>query len=161
MGKNEAIRRCDALLFDRDQSVTNTGTGGYGYSVAIGTYTTGFFYDALPVKRSLLTRPEQTIMFADHASIDSAGKFQEQIDLYAPFYLDFDEVTSEGSWPTMHFRHRGKAPTTWTDGHVSQFGPLTTTCSAWGASEAQLRAGGIGWAGGTPEEALQYFKVRK
>ena len=160
MGTNEGIRRCDSLLFNRSQTWTNTGTGGYGYSVAIGTYTTAGI-DASPVKQSILTNPGKTIMFADHTGIGDGG-FEEQIDLYATIYMDKDEDCGWGTpAPTMHFRHNGFSNTAWSDGHVSPFGPLTVSGDGWGRREEQLRAINIGWAGGDMDEVLQYFKCRK
>ncbi|MBR2641686.1 MAG: prepilin-type N-terminal cleavage/methylation domain-containing protein [Lentisphaeria bacterium] len=160
-GKNEGVRQCDSLVYNRNQSFTNTGTGGYGYSVAIGTYTTAPSWDASPAKQSVLTQPGKTIMFADHTGIGDGG-FEEQIDLYAPLYLDKDQDCGWGTpAPTMHFRHSGFSNTAWCDGHASPFGPLTVSNSGWGRNEAQLKAVGIGWGGGDLDEALEYFKCRK
>ena len=160
-GKNEGVRQCDSLVYNRNQSFTNTGTGGYGYSVAIGTYTTAPSWDASPAKQSVLSQPGKTIMFADHTGIGDGG-FEEQIDLYAPLYLDKDQDCGWGTpAPTMHFRHSGFSNTAWCDGHASPFGPLTVSNSGWGRNEAQLKAVGIGWGGGDLDEALEYFKCRK
>lgn len=158
---NEGIRRCDSLHSDRNQTRTNTGTGGYGYSVAIGTYTTGYMFDAYPAKQSYLKQASTTIMFADHTGIGDGG-FEEQIDLYAPIYMDKDQDIGWGTpAPTMHFRHGGNANTAWSDGHVSPFGPLTVSAGGWSRSAEELMKVNIGWAGGDLDEALEYFKCRK
>ena len=161
MGNSEGVRACETAIFNRNQSSTNTGTGGYGYSAAIGTYTTDSSWNPVPAKRSIFIDPTGTIMFADHAGVGNGG-FEEQIDLYAPLYLNKDEDAGWGTpAPTMHFRHSNSSNTAWSDGHVSPFGPLTLSASGWGRTEAQLKVLNIGWAGGGAADALKYFLVRK
>ena len=159
MGKSEGVRACESVVFNKNAS-TNTGTGGYGYSAAIGTFSTDSSWNPVPAKQSKLSHPSDTVMFADHASVGDGG-FEEQLDLYAPLYLSNDEDAGWGMpAPTMHFRHSGNANTAWSDGHASAFGPLTLSNSGWSRSEAQLKALHIGWAGGGKAEALKYFKLR-
>ena len=161
MGKSEGVRSCDSVVFNRDQTSTNTGAGGYAYSSAIGTYTSDSNYNPIPVKQSFLTSPGETVMFADAAGI-GAGGFEEQIDLCAPVFLNRDEDCGWGTPAlTMHFRHSGRSNTAWCDGHISAFGPLTVSAAGWSRSEAQLKEIGLGWGGGTLSDALKYFKCRK
>ena len=161
LGKSDGVRACDSVVFNRNQTSSNTGAGGYAYSSAIGTYTSDSSYNPIPVKQSVLTSPGETIMFADAASM-GAGGFEEQIDLCAPVYLNRDADCGWGTpAPTMHFRHSGFSNTAWCDGHISPFGPLTVSNAGWSRSEAELKAAGIGWGGGSLSDALKYFKCRK
>ena len=163
LGNSEGVRTCPTMVNIIRNDHTNSGTGGYGYSVGIGTYTTINGYDPCPVKQTILTHPSKTIMFADHISVDR-GQFNEQIDLYAPIYMDKDNDAGWGeAAPTMHFRHRNKVNIFWSDGHVDANGPLSYSQSGWGCSAKEL-AGSfkIGWFGGDDaEDIAELFRVRK
>ena len=161
MGKSDGVRACDSVVFNRNQTSSNTGAGGYAYSSAIGTYTSDSSYNPIPARQSILTSPGETVMFADAAGM-GAGGFEEQIDLCAPVYLNRDADCGWGTpAPTMHFRHGGFSNIAWCDGHVSPFGPLTVSNAGWNRSEAELKAAGLGWGGGSLSDALKYFKCRK
>jgi prepilin-type processing-associated H-X9-DG protein len=143
---------------------TNSGTGGYGYSVGIGTYTTINGMDSAPAKQVLLTNPAQTIMFADHASVENR-QYNEQIDLYAPIFMDRDEkIDYYGpASPTMHFRHSNRVNVCWADGHVDSRGPLSYSQEGWTCSAEELAANfKLGWFGGDNEEDIaELFRVKK
>ena len=164
LGNSEGVRTCPTMVNIIRNDYTNSGTGGYGYSVGIGTYTTINGFDACPAKQTILTHPSKTIMFADHISVDR-GQYNEQIDLYAPIYMDRDEKI-EG-WgdpsPTMHFRHSNKVNIFWADGHVDANGPLSYSQSGWSYSAKELASAfKIGWFGGDDaEDIAELFKVRK
>ncbi|MBQ9089251.1 MAG: prepilin-type N-terminal cleavage/methylation domain-containing protein [Lentisphaeria bacterium] len=163
LGNSGNVRNCPTMVNLVSNDYTNSGTGGYGYSVGIGTYTTANGYDPVPAKQSILSHPSRTIMFADHISVDN-GQYNEQIDLYAPIYMDKDNDTGWGeAAPTMHFRHRNKVNIFWSDGHVDANGPLSYSQSGWGCSAKELAANfKIGWFGGDDsEEIAELFKVRK
>ncbi|MBO5688461.1 MAG: prepilin-type N-terminal cleavage/methylation domain-containing protein [Lentisphaeria bacterium] len=161
LGQSEGVRACDSVVFNRNQSSSNTGAGGYAYSSAVGTYTSDSSYNPIPAKQSILSQPGDTVMFADAAGVGEGG-FEEQIDLCAPVYLNRDADCGWGTpAPTMHFRHSSRANTAWCDGHVSAFGPLTVSAKGWNLNAAQLKGLQIGWAGGDLQEALFYFKCRK
>lgn len=163
LGSSKKISYCASVQFVYN-SGTNSGTGGYGYSVAISTYCYGDSGNSVPAKQSLLQRPGKTIMFADHASVDSNGSFNEQIDLFAPIYLTRDEDAGwGGATPTMHFRHNGRTNVCWADGHVSGEGPLTLAQSGWGRTAAALSGTfNIGWFGGNDADAIaDLFRCRK
>ncbi|MBO5822354.1 MAG: prepilin-type N-terminal cleavage/methylation domain-containing protein [Lentisphaeria bacterium] len=163
LGNSEGVRSCPTMANMVRNDYTNSGTGGYGYSVGIGTYTTVNGYDPVPAKQSFLTHPARTIMFADHTSVDR-GQFNEQIDLYAPIFMDKDEELAWGAAsPTMHFRHNRKANVAWADGHVDANGPLSYSQSGWGYSAKELASAfKIGWFGGDEEEDIsELFRVKK
>ena len=161
VGKSKKIRECPSIQFYSDNS-TASGTGGYGYSEAIGTYTTNTSWDSVPAKASILTAPAKTIMFADQADVKN-GRYVEQWSVYAPYYLDKDELAFGGmtSSPTMHFRHSRMANVCWADGHADSNGPLTYTAGGAYAPETTMLEKQIGWFGGDEEEIMELFRCRK
>ena len=163
LGNSEGVRSCPTMVNIIRNDATNSGTGGYGYSVGIGTYTTTSNFDAVPAKQSFLTHPSRTIMFADHISVDR-GQYNEQIDLYAPIFMDKDDDCNwGGASPTMHFRHSNKVNVFWADGHVDANGPLSYSQSGWGYSAKELASNfKIGWFGGDDDEDIaELFRVKK
>ena len=162
MGSGKKITSCSSVIFDSD-AATNTGTGGYGYSVAISTWNTSPDYlRALPAKQSLLQAPGETIMFADHAGLSNSGKYTEQIDLYAPRMLSMDQDAGWDSSPTMHFRHSNRANVCYADGHAAASDPLSYSQSGWNMSaEALANQYKIGWFGGGKDDCMKLFKLKK
>ena len=168
LGNSKKVAYCASVQFVYN-SGTNSGTGGYGYSVAISSYefSDGWPNHSVPAKQSQLQRPGKTIMFADHASVDTNGSFNEQLDLYAPKGLTRDEDAGWSASPTMHFRHSGRTNVCWADGHVSYEGPLTysqTGIYGTGTVSAAMLSGtyNIGWFGGTDAETItDLFRCRK
>ena len=163
MGNSKKISNCGSVTFDQS-GLTNSGTGGYGYSVAIGTWsTTPDYLVTLPAKQSLLSDPGRTIMFADHAGVNSTtGKYEEQIDLYAPRMFTADQDAGWDASPTMHFRHSGRTNVCWADGHAASEGPLTYSQAGWSRSAEQLSGTfKIGWFGGSKDDCIKLFKLRK
>ena len=163
MGNSKKVSRCASVEFD-PKAATNSGSGGYGYSVAVGSYSTSADYTvSLPAKQSLFTAPSATIMFADHAGVNStSGLYEEQIDLFAPRGLTLDQDAGWDAAPTMHFRHSNKVNVCWADGHVDLNGPLSHKQSGWSRSADELgNAFKIGWFGGDQAACLKLFKIRK
>ena len=163
IGNSKKVTGCGSVTFEQN-TATNSGTGGYGYSVAIGTWrTTPDYRMALPAKQSLLSDPGRTIMFADHAGVNSTtGKYEEQIDLYAPRMLTADQDAGWDANPTMHFRHSGRTNVCWADGHTASEGPLTYSQEGWERSGEQLRGTfKIGWFGGGKDDCTRLFKLKK
>gem|GEM_PF-393983 len=163
MGNSKKVSRCASVEFD-PKAVTNSGSGGYGYSVAVGSYATSADYTvSLPAKQSLFTAPSDTIMFADHAGVNStSGLYEEQIDLFAPRGLTLDQDAGWDAAPTMHFRHSNKVNVCWADGHVNLNGPLSYKQSGWSRSADELgNTFKIGWFGGDQAACLKLFKIRK
>lgn len=163
MGSRQKLSRCASVEFDTAVT-TNTGAGGYGYSVAIGTWNiTSNYQTALPARRSLLQNPSGTIMFADHAGLSSSGKYTEQIDLYAPRGMSRDQDAGWDADPTMHFRHNNRTNVCWADGHGAAEGPLSYThaASGWGASASAMEHFKMGWFGGSKEDCMKLFKLKK
>ena len=163
MGNSKKVSRCRSIEFENKES-PNSGAGGYGYSVAIGSYYTSSGYRiAIPARRSIFTAPAETIMFADHAGLNSTtDRYEEQLEVFAPKALSFDEDTGYQSQPTMHFRHSNKANVCWADGRVSAHGPLSWSQEGWSRSaEVLAKQFKLGWFGGDMDACLRLFKVRK
>ena len=163
MGNSKKVSRCRSIEFENKES-PNSGAGGYGYSCAIGSYYTSSGYRiAIPAKRSIFTSPVETIMFADHAGVNSTiDRYEEQLEVFAPKALSWDEDTGYQSNPTMHFRHSNKANICWADGHVSPNGPLSYSQDGWSRSADVLsNQFKLGWFGGNQSDCLRLFKVRK
>ncbi len=162
LGKSKKIRECPSVEFKSDSS-TASGTGGYGYSEAIGSYSTdSWSWDSIPAKTSILTNPAKTIMFADQADFKD-GVYVEQWSVYAPYYLDKDEIAYGGmpSSPTMHFRHARRAGVSWADGHADTNGPMSYTSGGAYSPEDVMLEKQIGWFGGDADEVLELFRCRK
>ncbi len=163
LGRSKKIRECPSIEYDSDNS-TASGTGGYGYSEAIGTYTTSSSWDSVPAKMSYLSSPAKTIMFADQADVKN-GTYVEQWSIYAPYFLDKDELSWGGitASPTIHFRHNRKTGVCWADGHADSQGPMTYTAYGAYESEKTMQEKQIGWfgGGGDEDEILELFRCRK
>jgi prepilin-type processing-associated H-X9-DG protein len=64
------------------------------------------------------------------------------------------------AWPSIHFRHRGRANVAWADGHVTAELP-TFSNGSYGLTTAQVKAagtGGVGWFG---PESNRLFQISK
>ncbi|MDD5134811.1 MAG: type II secretion system protein [Phycisphaerae bacterium] len=96
------------------------GCGGYGYNM---TYIGSRIWEQntpenceKPVKNTEVRSAYETIMFADCAMAQAQGGgayYQEYSFAEAP-------LNDWGyAWPSIHFRHRGKANIGWADGHIS------------------------------------------
>jgi prepilin-type processing-associated H-X9-DG protein len=161
LGNNSQVRACPSVELVYSSGV-NSGTGGYGYSAVLGTYDTMDSYRiSIPAKRSYLTDPAKTVMFADHVSVNK-GEFNEQIDLFPPDAMTRDEVQWQAT-PTMHFRHNKRTNVCWADGHAASEGELSFAQSGWGYAADELRfAYNIGYFGGTDKAQINdLFRCRK
>jgi prepilin-type N-terminal cleavage/methylation domain-containing protein/prepilin-type processing-associated H-X9-DG protein len=101
------------------------GCGGYGYNMAYigGRYghagVDGSIGHKLTAKTSDIGRTAETVMFADSAYLKN-GNLIEYSFAEAPYSLYNGRiVTYSLMYPTIHFRHRGKANVGWVDGHIS------------------------------------------
>lgn len=96
------------------------GCGGYGYNMTyIGSRIWEYDTDEnckKPTKNTEIASSGQTVMFADCAMAKKDGG--------SIYYLEYSfaepPINSWGyAWPSIHFRHRGKANVGWADGHIS------------------------------------------
>ena len=89
------------------------------------------------MRPTALARPAQTVMFADAAYVQGNGAKAKLIE-YS--FAEPPRFAGGGTpWPTIHFRHRGKANVAWADGHV--------TAETLDRTGSRGSAQGLGWFG--------------
>jgi len=72
---------------------------------------------ASPANTSRISRPTETCLFADAASVDNF--LQPQAELKEFYWLDLEtNYASANNYPNAHFRHAQRANVTFADGHV-------------------------------------------
>ena len=136
-GASAWVRRCPG--FRPDAAGFEASCGGYGYNaLGVGSEL------CLPgggqtvgMRAGALAHPAQTIMFADAAYLQGSGSKAKLIE-----YSFVEPLRFAGGgtpWPTIHFRHRGKANVAWADGHV--------TAERLDRSGDRFQAHALGWFG--------------
>ena len=132
------VRRCPA--FHPDGSGFEASCGGYGYN-ELGVGSEACLAVENPARNGMragtLSHPASTVMFADTAYLQGNGakaKLIEYSFAEAPHFAD-----GSTPWPTIHFRHLGKANVAWCDGHVTA--EAMTRTGARGADQH------LGWFG--------------
>ena len=76
------------------------------------------------MRAGAIARPAETLMFADAAFLQGSGAKAKLIE-YS--FAEPPRFASGGTpWPTIHFRHRGRANAAWCDGHVTSESPDRT-----------------------------------
>jgi prepilin-type N-terminal cleavage/methylation domain-containing protein/prepilin-type processing-associated H-X9-DG protein len=147
LGGDRTVGRCPALrIVLRGGQSFEDGTGGYGYNAAyVGGTPDAMF---TPARLSEVTRPADTVMFADTA-FPVAGGLQEYA--YAePWHHPGPGGQLHGAAePSVHFRHAGRAHVAWCDGHVTAE-PMTrsTPRNIYGGDN---EANAVGWFGPEPD----------
>ena len=117
-GASRTVRRCPAL-----RAATGgfeAACGGYGYN-AHGIGSEVCLDVEYPTRQGMrvgsLAHPARTVMFADTAYAQSGGA---QAVLIEYSFAEPPRFAGGGTpWPTIHFRHAGRANVAWCDGHVS------------------------------------------
>ena len=138
-GASAWVRRCPG--FHPDAAGFEASCGGYGYNeVGVGSELCrpgDGVKTELGMPAGAVVHPAATVMFADAAYLQGNGKKAKLIE-YS--FVEPPQFAGGGTpWPTIHFRHRGRANVAWADGHVT--------------SEALARTGGkwtayaLGWFG--------------
>jgi len=105
------------------------GSGGYGYNMTYigsrlwrGGFTTLDQWKQAYSQTTRIcevTRPDQTLMFADCAMSTDQKNYIETSFAWQPFILLNGIPATDYHSPTIHFRHRRCANIGWTDGHVT------------------------------------------
>ena len=117
-GASAAVRRCPA--FRPDAPGFEASCGGYGYNAhGVGSEIAipNGAGTRLGMRPAALLRPSLTLMFADAAFLQGSGKTAKLVE-YS--FAEPARFPSGGvPWPTIHFRHRGRANVAWCDGRVS------------------------------------------
>ena len=156
------VKTCPVFReYERRGEVANafeSCAGGYGYNIAYvgGTYHLHDYLKAprVPSRDSGITRPSQTIMFAD-AAIAQPGYIVEYGLIWPPYFPSEDNPTGDPddpdapayeATPSIHFRHGRHANVVWCDGHA------TSELFGWNHSPFNVYGGNnnawlIGWFG--------------
>lgn len=87
---------------------------GYGYNLNLGRQ---------PISTSRITRPSDTVLFADAAQVND---FQAPASPDNPMIEEFYYVDADdgGGYPNAHFRHQKQANAAFADGHVDREKPV-------------------------------------
>ena len=118
-GASAWVRRCPG--FRPEAAGFEASCGGYGYNaLGVGSEVClpgNYDKSAVGMRPGAIGQPAQTVMFADAAYLNGSGSRAKLIE-YS--FAEPPRFAGGGTpWPTIHFRHRGKANVAWCDGHVS------------------------------------------
>ncbi len=137
-GSSAWVRRCPG--FRPEAAGFEAACGGYGYNAhGVGSevclpHGNGTTVGMRPAS---ITRPAHTVMFADAAFLQGSGARARLIE-YS--FAEPPKFASGGTpWPSIHFRHRGRANVAWCDGRVTSE-PLDRT-------DGRSAAHALGWFG--------------
>ena len=124
-GSSAWVRRCPG--FRPEAAGFEASCGGYGYN-ALGVGSEACLPrgggTAVGMRAGAIARPAETLMFADAAFLPGSGAKAKLIE-YS--FAEPPRFASGGTpWPTIHFRHRGRANAAWCDGHVTSESPDRT-----------------------------------
>jgi len=160
LGNSRKIRAC--LSFKNfstknSENAFEASCGGYGYNDAgVGSrvYIDGYNASAMAqgMPPSAIKNPAETVMFCDTALTQPYGNKPEYLIEYSfahPYHWVFEPCKESGTrvqYPSIHFRHNGKANVVWCDGHVSAE-TMTTKAEKW------FTEWNIGWFG-PPDNSL-------
>ena len=129
-GASAWVRRCPG--FRPEAAGFEASCGGYGYN-ALGVGSEVCLPNgggtAVGLRAGAIARPAETLMFADAAFLQGSGAKAKLIE-YS--FAEPPRFADGGTpWPTIHFRHRGRATAVWCDGHAtSEFPERTSDRSA-------------------------------
>ena len=137
-GASAWVRRCPS--FRPATTGFEAACGGYGYN-ALGVGSEACLPVEHPERAGMragtIFHPAQTVMFADTAFLKGSGAKAALIE-YS--FAEPPRFASGGTpWPSIHFRHRGRANVAWADGHVSA--ETLDRTGSYGAAQA------LGWFG--------------
>ena len=137
-GASAWVRRCPGFRPDADGF--ETSCGGYGYN-ALGVGSEACrpveHPERFGMQPGALAHPAATVMFADAAYLQGNGTKAKLIEY--SFAEPPQLIGGIAAWPTIHFRHRGKANVAWCDGHVTSE-TLARTGGRWASHQ-------LGWFG--------------
>lgn len=154
LGASGKVRQCPSFRdyrADRGNNAFEASAGGYGYNdVGVGTriYLLGYRSEAWQtgMPRAAIKNPSETVMFADAALAQPYGGNPDYLieysfaHAYHWVYKAGQESKQRVQYPSLHFRHNGKANAVWCDGHVSA---ERMTVNA----EPKFRSLDLGWFG--------------
>ena len=142
------------------------GCGGYGYNESyIGGRSDLYGYSPLAAataaKTSQIRRPAETVMFTDAGIVQPVGLSPvvcEYSFCEPPFTQESPGPPStDRPFPSIHFRHHGRANVAWADGHVTAES-LTFSNESYGLTPAQVQKANVGWFGPKSNALFQIDK---
>ncbi len=126
---DDGIRACPSFAQFRaaGPAAFERGCGGYGYNHAYlgrvmrpkANRSFNIVSDLIGIRSQRVTRPADTLMFADTAFASTRSGVVEYSfaePRFHPEYLHFAARLD----PSLHFRHRGQLNVAWCDGHVGR-----------------------------------------
>jgi len=120
LGGDGLVKNCKSFAVPGDIQAFERGCGGYGYNTLIGKLAPDDWTDAAfasGCKITIIESPSQKIMFADSAiPVGEDGNWGSDLLGYSSSI-----EPPGGAWkmyPTMNFRHNGRANIAYCDGHV-------------------------------------------
>lgn len=137
-GSSAWVRRCPS--FHPEANGFESSCGGYGYN-SLGVGSEICLPDgqghAAGMRPAAVACPAHTVMFADAAFLQGSGQKTRLIE-YS--FAEPPLFANGGTpWPSIHFRHRGRANVIWCDGRV--------TSEALDRTDARSKAHALGWFG--------------
>ncbi len=146
-GASAWLRRCPA--FRPEAAGFETSCGGYGYNaLGVGSELCLPGKDtSVGMKAGSIAHPAQTVMFADAAFLSGSGAKAKLIEYSFVEPPRFSDGTVP--WPSIHFRHQGKANVAWADGHVSS--------EKMARTDGRSSAHSLGWFGPDNNELFDPF----
>jgi len=147
-GASAWVRRCPG--FRPEAEGFEAACGGYGYN-ALGVGSEVCLPEGggttVGMRPQAIGHPAATVMFADAAFLKGSGPKARLIE------YSFAEPPRFASgatpWPSIHFRHRGKANVAWCDGHV--------TAETMTRSDGRSTSHALGWFGPDNNEFFDPF----
>lgn len=148
-GASAWVRRCPGFRPEAEEF--EASCGGYGYNaLGVGSERClpgDFDKSAFGMRAGTLAHPAQTVMFADAAFLHGSGKKAKLIEYSFVEPPRFADGTMP--WPSIHFRHRGKANVAWADGHVSS--------ETLDRTDSRSQPHALGWFGPDDNELFDPF----
>ena len=131
------VRRCPGFRPEADGF--EASCGGYGYN-ALGVGSEVCLPNgrgtAVGMRAGAIANPAATVMFADTAFLQ--GGAQGKMIEYS--FAEPPPFSGGGTpWPSIHFRHRGRAMVAWCDGHA--------TAETLSRTDARSTDHALGWFG--------------
>jgi prepilin-type N-terminal cleavage/methylation domain-containing protein/prepilin-type processing-associated H-X9-DG protein len=169
LGASARVKNCP--LFDPSigtQTGNNfeAGCGGYGYNeVYVGGRSDLYGYSpqsaATSAKTAQITRPSETVMFTDAGIVQplGSGAVVTEYSFCEPPFIQENPgpASTDRAWPSIAFRHHGRASVAWADGHVTAES-LSFSNESYGLTPAQVQAAGVGWFGPNSNALFQIAK---
>jgi prepilin-type processing-associated H-X9-DG protein len=172
LGTDGRVKNCP--LFDPSIGAATgnnfeDGCGGYGYNeMYIGGRADlyGYCPDAVTTAAKVpqVLHAATTVMFTDAGIAQPFGNgvIVTEYSFCEPPWVQEDPgpLSTDQSWPSIHFRHHGQASVAWADGHVTAE-HMTFSGESYGLSTRQVQTagtGGVGWFGPDSNSLFQAVK---